>query len=78
MTTPPRALAGPPRKAERLILGHLVSVWPESTAQDELAVATGYAFMGGGFNNAMGRIRGFELITGDRAELRAADMLDPG
>lgn len=61
-------------KAERLILGTLVDHWPDAMSKDELADATGYAASGGGFGNALGRLRTLELIEG-RGELRAADDL---
>ncbi len=62
-------------KAERMILTSLVEVWPASLSNDELADRTGYIASGGGFANALGRLRSLELITGSRAANIAADEL---
>lgn len=61
-------------KAERAILEHLADVYPEPRTKEEIAEATGYAESGGGFNNAVSRLRTLELIDG-RGELRASDDL---
>jgi len=39
-----------------------------------VAVKTGYEANGGGFNNALGRLRTLELVQG-RGELKASDDL---
>lgn len=61
-------------KAQSRILGALVEAWPNAITKDELADRTGYVADGGGFNNALGRLRRLELISGSQ-ELRAADTL---
>ena len=60
-------------RAERLILEQLVQVYPESMTKETLATATGYVASGGGFGNALGRLRTLELISG-YSELRASDV----
>ncbi len=65
-------------KAEGLILRVLVAAWPGTLTKQEVADRTGYAADGGGFGNALGRLRTLELIEGYR-DLRAADALSqPG
>lgn len=61
-------------RAERLVLEALVQAYPREVAKDELAVATGYQAGGGGFNNALSRLRTLELIEG-RGRLRACAAL---
>lgn len=61
-------------KAERLILQALVEAHPHPLTKDQVGTATGYASTGGGFNNALSRLRTLELIEG-RAELHAAALL---
>jgi hypothetical protein len=61
-------------KAERAILEVLAGAWPKSRTKTELAFATNYSADGGGFNNALSRLRTLELITG-RNELRASEEL---
>jgi len=61
-------------KAEREILRVLCARHPESVTREELASVAGYAPDGGGFNNALSKLRVLELIEG-RGELRASDML---
>lgn len=64
-------------KAERLILETLASVFPGSLSRDVVADQTGYVATGGGFNNALSRLRTLELISGGRDDLRAsADLFD--
>lgn len=62
-------------KAERSILTVLVDAWPASLSNDEIALRTEYSAAGGGFNNALGRLRTLELIHGNRASNVAADEL---
>jgi hypothetical protein len=62
------------RSAAAKILTVLVEVWPTVLAKETLAARTEYAVGGGGFNNALGRLRTLELIHGSR-ELRADDTL---
>lgn len=59
-------------KAERAILGVLVNIYPGSLNKAELAECAGYDAKGGGFGNAISRLRRLELIAG-RDELRASD-----
>jgi uncharacterized protein len=66
--------AGQLGKAEGLILRALVAVWPGTLTKQEVADRTGYAADGGGFGNALGRLRTLELISGYR-DLRADDAL---
>jgi hypothetical protein len=61
-------------KAERAVLSSLASAYPKAMAKDQVAAAAGYAADGGGFNNALGRLRTLELIEG-RGELRASAEL---
>lgn len=61
-------------KAERAIISVLVDVYPDSLVKADLAERAGYAPDGGGFNNALGRLRTMELIQG-RGELRVVDAL---
>jgi hypothetical protein len=58
-------------KAERSILEVLLEAYPGSLTKQETATAAGYEPTGGGFNNALGRLRTLELIEG-RSELRAS------
>ena len=58
-------------KAERLILELLHSVYPEAVSKEDVAAKTGYAVGGGGFGNAIGRLRTLELIEG-KNELKAS------
>ncbi len=64
-------------KAERLILGALANVWPNSLSKEDVGTHTGYAPDGGGFNNAISRLRTLELIEG-RGDLRASNHLMEG
>ena len=63
-------------KAERLILETLTQVFPDALTKEEVAAKAGYEANGGGFNNALGRLRTLELVQG-RGELRAShDLFD--
>jgi len=55
-------------KAERLILEYLIGVWPEPASRDDIAAATGYEPNGGGFNNAIGKLRTLTLLKGERGQ----------
>jgi hypothetical protein len=61
-------------KAERLILETLTQAYPESLTKEGLAARAGYEANGGGFTNALGRLRTLELVHG-RREIRASDNL---
>jgi uncharacterized protein len=61
-------------KAERLILETLTHAYPAALNKEEIAARAGYEANGGGFNNALGRLRTLELVEG-RGELRASSNL---
>jgi uncharacterized protein len=61
-------------KAERVILETLTQAYPDPLTKEEVAAKAGYEANGGGFNNALGRLRTLELVQG-RGELRASDNL---
>lgn len=61
-------------KAEGLILRAVADVWPQTLTPVQIAEATGYAAGGGGFRNALGRLRTLLLITG-RDDIRVADEI---
>lgn len=61
-------------KAERAILEVLTAAYPSSLGKEEVAQAAGYEAKGGGFNNALGKLRTLELISG-KTDLRASDAL---
>lgn len=62
-------------KAERAILTATTAVWPQSMSKAEIAEQAGYEASGGGFNNALGRLRTLNLIAGGRDEITAAAEL---
>lgn len=61
-------------KAPRAILQTLTETYPDALTKEQVAAAAGYEPNGGGFNNALSRLRTLELIEG-RGELRASDDL---
>jgi hypothetical protein len=61
-------------KAEGLILETLTQVFPDALTKEEVAAKAGYEANGGGFNNALGRLRTLELVQG-RGEIKASDNL---
>jgi uncharacterized protein len=61
-------------KAERLILEALTQAYPDPMNKEEVAAKAGYEPSGGGFNNALGRLRTLELVQG-RGKLQASDNL---
>ncbi|HMI94645.1 MAG TPA: DUF1643 domain-containing protein [Polyangiales bacterium] len=61
-------------KAERSVLCHLTAAYPEALSKERVAERAGYEPNGGGFNNALSRLRTLELISG-RGELRASEDL---
>lgn len=61
-------------KAEREALKVLAEHWPDTLPKEALAGEAGYAPDGGGFNNALSRLRTLELISG-RGDLRASNDL---
>lgn len=61
-------------KAAGMVLQVLAESWPEPVSKAEVAERTGYEASGGGFNNALSRLRTLDLITrGD--PMRANDDL---
>jgi uncharacterized protein len=52
----------------------LTRSYPDALSKDEVAARAGYEANGGGFNNALGKLRTLELVQG-RGELRASDSL---
>lgn len=60
-------------KCEALILNHLYSIYPGTLTKENLAATVGYEPNGGGFNNALGKLRTLELICG-RGELKASGV----
>lgn len=60
-------------KCERAILQALIRAYPREMSVEEVATATSYEAAGGGFRNALGRLRTLELISG-RGMLRASDV----
>ena len=69
-----RLLARSVGKAERLILETLTQAFPDRLSKEEVAARSGYEANGGGFNNALGRLRTLELVQG-RGELWASEDL---
>ena len=61
-------------KAERTVLQALAQAHPGALTKEQLGAATGYEATGGGFNNALGRLRTLTLIEG-RGALRVSDTL---
>ncbi len=61
-------------KAERLILETLTQAYPAALTKEEVAARAGYEPNGGGFNNALGKLRTLQLVQG-RGELMASDNL---
>jgi hypothetical protein len=63
-------------KAEREVLQVLCAVFPAVLSKEDVArrTPTQYEPTGGGFNNALSRLRTLELIDG-RGELRASEVL---
>jgi hypothetical protein len=65
-------------KAERLILETLTDAYPGRLTKEEVAAKAGHEPNGGGFNNALGRLRTLELVHGRRGELTAnSNLFDP-
>ena len=57
-------------KAERSILKVLTEYYPRLMTKEEIAEQAGYESSGGGYNNALGKLRTLELISG-RTEIQA-------
>lgn len=60
-------------KAESMVLDVLAAEWPEPVTIEEIAERTDYSAAGGGFRNALSRLRTLELASG-RGEMRLADI----
>jgi hypothetical protein len=52
----------------------LTEAYPAAPNKEEIAARAGYEANGGGFNNALGRLRTLELVQG-RGDLKASDNL---
>jgi uncharacterized protein len=52
----------------------LTQAYPNPLSKEEVAAKAGYEASGGGFNNALGRLRTLDLVQG-RGDLRANDNL---
>mgnify|MGYP003897854303 CR=1 FL=1 len=63
-------------KAEREILRVLYEEWPNARPKDYVASKAGYAPDGGGFNNALSRLRTLELIHGKAKLVASGDLQD--
>jgi hypothetical protein len=61
-------------KAEAAALRVLLDAWPDALPKAEIAERAGYAADGGGFNNALSRLRTLQLIDG-YGEIRADETL---
>lgn len=59
-------------KAERTILEYLARIYPSTADKQRIGAETGYEPNGGGFNNAISRLRTLELIKGS-SELSASE-----
>jgi hypothetical protein len=64
-------------KAEAAALRALLDAWPAALTKAEVAERAGYAADGGGFNNALSRLRTLQLIDG-YGQLRADETLAEG
>jgi hypothetical protein len=62
------------RQAERKVLEALIEVYPRTLSKAQLAARAGYEAAGGGFNNALGKLRTLELVKG-RGEMKASEDL---
>lgn len=62
-------------RAEAAALRAIVAAYPDEVSAAEVAEVAGYEPGGGGFRNALGKLRSLELITGGNAAMRASDEL---
>jgi hypothetical protein len=75
-----RLLARPVRKGRATDSGNTdpgisrSADYPDPLTKEEVAAKAGYEANGGGFNNALGRLRALELVQG-RGKLRASNQL---
>lgn len=63
-------------KAEGAALKVIYEAFPNFIEKEQIAAAAGYEATGGGFNNALGRLRTLELIEG-RGAMRASEAFFP-
>lgn len=63
-------------KAEREVLRVLDEEWPTAQPKEYVAIKAGYAPDGGGFNNALSRLRTLELIMGKAKLVLSGDLRD--
>ncbi len=63
-------------KAERSVLEVVADEWPNHLTKEQIAAQAGYASDGGGFNNALSRLRTLELIKGRQEISASADLMD--
>lgn len=59
-------------KAERSILTVLMEIYPEAATKERIAIKAGYKPSGGGFNNALSKLRSLGLIEGYK-QLKVTD-----
>jgi len=66
-------------KAEREIIRVLYDAYPQEMGAEEIAAATesAYSATGGGFRNALGKLRTLELIEGRGLMRASADLVEP-
>ena len=69
-----RLMARPIRESRAVDFGNAHASLSRRAAQRKVAVKAGYEANGGGFNNALGRLRTLELVEGG-GEIRARDNL---
>jgi uncharacterized protein len=72
-----RLLARPVRKG-RAADFRPSQVYPDALTKEEVAVKAGYEANGGGFNNALGRLRTLELVQGHGAIKASDNLFDAG
>lgn len=61
-------------KAEQAILKAVAAAYPAALSKEDIAVATGYTAGGGGFNNALSKLRTLELVSGSK-DIKASEVL---
>jgi hypothetical protein len=61
--------------APRKVFDTLLDVWPEALDRAELADRAEYAPTGGGFNNAISKLRTLGLLVGDKDGMRVSDAI---
>jgi len=63
-------------KAEGLILKTLGEVYPSTLSKEEIAEQTSYVATGGGFLNALGKLRTLELVRGSQSLSASEDLFE--